>query len=258
MGRIAKFQEEMAKSIPVAPTAPGPTQQVKIPELVSEVDRLRLRIAEMEMEWEEARNQYLLQTSFEGPIWRRKSGEFCTASTQDSTEGRSWRLSSAEEHFSSEFQPVQPIGLRELASVHSCPASRVVAWGARRARVCEARNPGPDDVLEPTQLESGAHSSEESRTSGLTVRQESDTKSVASVNRDNGELQKRTPFWRTNCGGTPEYKSTRARRRSGTRVDLLQLVGTYDGPQRNRVERQWGHPKHEVRPGSALQVVRPP
>ena len=31
--------------------------------------------------------------------------------------------------------------------------------------------------------------------------------------------------WRKNCGGTPEYKSTRTRLRFGTRVDLLQLVG---------------------------------
>ena len=43
MGRMAQFQEKMDKSIPVAPTAPGPTQQVKIPELLSEVERLRSR-----------------------------------------------------------------------------------------------------------------------------------------------------------------------------------------------------------------------
>ena len=57
MGRMAKLQEQMAKSIPVPPTTPGPTQQVKVPELVSEVERLRSRIAEMEMEREEARKK---------------------------------------------------------------------------------------------------------------------------------------------------------------------------------------------------------
>ena len=64
------------------------------------------------------------------------------------------------------------------------PARRVTTWGARGVRVGEAQNPGPDDV-EQTQLDSGAHSSEESGAPGLTVRQESDTESVGSVDRDN-------------------------------------------------------------------------
>ena len=81
-----------------------------------------------------------------------------------------------------QWGPVQPIGLKDLESV---PARRVVVWGARGVRVGEARNPGPDDIMAPTQWESGAHFSEESRAPGLTVRQESDTESVASVNRDN-------------------------------------------------------------------------
>ena len=57
MGRMAKLQEEMAKSIPILPTTPGPTQHVKVPELVSEVEKLRSRILEMEMEREEARRK---------------------------------------------------------------------------------------------------------------------------------------------------------------------------------------------------------
>ena len=67
MGRMAKFQEEMAKSIPVVPTAPGPTQQVKISELVSEVERLRSRVAEMEMEREEARKKRSRSLSIPSP-----------------------------------------------------------------------------------------------------------------------------------------------------------------------------------------------
>ena len=53
---------------------------------------------------------------------------------------------------------------------------------APTAPVGEARNPGPDDILEPTQSKSGAHFSQESRAPGLTARQQSDTESV---NRDN-------------------------------------------------------------------------
>ena len=50
--------------------------------------------------------------------------------------------------------------------------------GCKRVRVGEAQ-------LESTQLDGGAHSLEESGAAGLTVRQESDTESVVSVNRDN-------------------------------------------------------------------------
>ena len=67
MGRMAKFQEEMAKSIPVVPIVPGPTQQVKIPELFSEVERLRSRVAEMEMEREEARKKRSRSLSVPSP-----------------------------------------------------------------------------------------------------------------------------------------------------------------------------------------------
>ena len=68
-----------------------------------------------------------------GPIWRCK-WRACTASTQDSTEGRSWRLSSVE----GAHQLRVPTG------------SARVAWGARGVRVGEARNPGLDDMLKPT------------------------------------------------------------------------------------------------------------
>ena len=119
MGRMDKFQEEMAKSMPMVPTVPGPTQQV-IPELVSEVERLRSRVAEMEMERgarrKRSRSLSVPSPDFVGsPIWRCKH---CTASTQDSTEGRSWRPypHQSREHFGSEFHPVQPIGLRDLPS----------------------------------------------------------------------------------------------------------------------------------------------
>ena len=83
MGRMAKFQEEMAKSIPVAPTAQGPTQQVKIPELVSEVERLRSRrCGDGDGTGGGETFQIIVSsfsTSLEGPIWRCKNGELCTA-----------------------------------------------------------------------------------------------------------------------------------------------------------------------------------
>ena len=78
--RIARLEEErareqqeldaamgLAKSIPVVPTVPGPTQQVRIPELVSEVERLRSRVAEMEMEREEARKKRSRSLSVPSP-----------------------------------------------------------------------------------------------------------------------------------------------------------------------------------------------
>ena len=94
IGRMAKFQEEMAKSIAVVPTAPGPTQSWS---------RRSSGWGHALQRWRwngrrHGRNvpdhcQFLLQTSLEAPIWRCKH---CTANMQDSTEGRSWRLSSAE------------------------------------------------------------------------------------------------------------------------------------------------------------------
>ena len=126
----------------------------------------------------------IIVSSFSGPRWRPRSGGArvgsiaCPAgrTVQRGDHGDSHQ---PREHFSSEFQPVQPIGLIDLSS----PARRVVAWGARGVRVGEAQNPDPDDSLEPTQLESSAQSSESGAPG--TVRQESDTESVASVNRDN-------------------------------------------------------------------------
>ena len=95
MGRMAKFQEEMAKSIPVAPTAPSPTQQVKIPELVSEVERLRSRVAEMEIEREEARKKRSRSLSVPSPDL--VGGPDLSLQEWGALHGqRSWRLSSAE------------------------------------------------------------------------------------------------------------------------------------------------------------------
>ena len=49
---------------------------------------------------------------------------------------------------------------------------------------------------------------------------------------DPGRVAEVHSFWMKNCGGTPEYKSTKARRRFGTRVDLLHLVGKTSKPVR--------------------------
>ena len=171
LGRMAKFQEEIAKSIPVVPTVPGLTQQVKIPELVLEVEQLRSR--EMEMEREEARKKRSRSLSVPSPL-EAPSGVASTARPAHRTaqRGDHGDLHQSREHVGSEFQPVQPIGLS--------PARQVVAW-ARGVRVSEAQNPGPDDTVERTQVDGGAHSTEESGAAG-TVRQESDTESVTSVN----------------------------------------------------------------------------
>ena len=125
----------------------------------------------------------IIVSSISRPHWKPRSGVASTARPAHRTaqRGDHGDPHQSREHFGSEFQPVQPIGLRDLSS----PARRVVAWGARGVRVGEAQNPGPDDTLELTQLDGGAHSLEESGAAGLTVRQESHTESVVSVNRDN-------------------------------------------------------------------------
>ena len=117
----------------------------------------------------------IIVSSISRPRWKPRSGVASTARPAHRTaqRGDHGDPHQSREHVGSEFQPVQPIGLS--------PARRVVAWGARGVRVGEAQNPGSDDTLERTQVDGGAHSTEESGAAG-TVRQESDTESVASVN----------------------------------------------------------------------------
>ena len=59
LGRMARFREEMARAVPTAapPVCPETTQPGKIPDLVAEVDRLRARVREMEIEREEAQKK---------------------------------------------------------------------------------------------------------------------------------------------------------------------------------------------------------
>ena len=138
LGRMAKFQEEMVKLIPVAPT-----HQVKIPELVSEVERLRSRVSEMEMEREEARKKRSRSLSVPdlvgGPNLSLQEWRALHSQHAGQHRGAIMETLISRGSFGSEFQPVQAVGLRDLASVHRCPARRVVAWGARGVRVGEAR-----------------------------------------------------------------------------------------------------------------------
>ena len=71
--RMARFREEMTKTTGPGPTAgatgadPTPTQPGKIPELVAEVDRLRARVADMEVEREEVRKKRSRSLSVPSP-----------------------------------------------------------------------------------------------------------------------------------------------------------------------------------------------
>ena len=114
------------------------------------------------MEWEEAwkKRSRSLSVPLVGSPDLALQALHCTARTQDRGVIMETLISRGE-HVGSEFQPVQPIGLS--------PAHRVVAWGARGVRVGEAQNPGPDNTLERTQVDGGAHSTEESEATG-TVR----------------------------------------------------------------------------------------
>ena len=60
LSRMARIREEMARMAWPGPTVGAvsePTQPAKIPELVAEVERLRARVSEMEVEREEARKK---------------------------------------------------------------------------------------------------------------------------------------------------------------------------------------------------------
>ena len=78
-------------------------------------------------------------------------------------------------------------------------------------------------MLQPTQLESGAHSSEET---GLTMRQEFDIESVASVNRDN-KLTVLTPV---------DASAADLERVGSRRIRRLVLVGA--NPPQNQVAEE--------------------
>ena len=59
MASMARFREEMARTASGPPIAadPTPTQPGRIPELVAELDRLRARVAEMEIERDERKKR---------------------------------------------------------------------------------------------------------------------------------------------------------------------------------------------------------
>ena len=103
MGRMAKLQEEMAKSIPIPPTTPGPHTAGQGPRACfggREAEVTHCRDGDGTGGGTEETFQIIVSSfvrpRWRVPIWRCKSGEHCTASKQDRTEGRSWRLSSAE------------------------------------------------------------------------------------------------------------------------------------------------------------------
>ena len=170
MARMAKFRAEMAQSIPVAPppASADVTQSAKIPDLVSELERLRARVAEMEAEREEARKKRSRSLSVLSPdlingpdltLQERGCARPACRAAQRRSDGNS---DQPREYVGPVFQSFQPVGLTA--------ARRVVLWGARGVRVGEARNPGPEmeNSIRPTQWDSGAQSSLGSRASGLT------------------------------------------------------------------------------------------
>ena len=59
LGRMARFREEMSRTASCVTGAadPTPTQPGRIPDLVAELDRLRARVAEMEIERDEVRKK---------------------------------------------------------------------------------------------------------------------------------------------------------------------------------------------------------
>ena len=118
--RMARFREEMTRTtgpatVGVTGVDPTPTQPGKVPELVAELDRLRARVAEMEVKREEVRKK---------------------RSTCWSTPGCAYGDSDQSGEHSGSVEPIQPVGVTK--------DSRMSArYGLRDVRVGEAKNPGP-------------------------------------------------------------------------------------------------------------------
>ena len=168
LARMVRFREEMIRAVPVVlpPAESNSTQPARVPDLVAEIERLRSRVAEMESEQEEARkkrSRSLSVVAALGRFTRRSCG-----ARQDHGD-----IDQSREHVGSEFEPIQSVGLTclpyealHIEQFSIVPVRRVPVFGARRVRVGEASNPGPDDVP-LTQWESGAECSVPNGGSGL-------------------------------------------------------------------------------------------
>ena len=98
--RMARFREEMTRTtgpatVGVTGADPTPTQPGKVPELVAELDRLRARVAEMEVEREEVRKKRSRSCQCHPRIWWVAPTckiLFFTIDVLVNTRVRSWRL----------------------------------------------------------------------------------------------------------------------------------------------------------------------
>ena len=135
-------------------TAPGPTvgaevdptQPGKIPELVAELDRLRARVAEMEIEREEVRKKRSrsLSGAFPGFGW----GALCRCKIGCSARSTCWPAPGcAHRDFdqswkhSGSVKSIQPVGVTQGVIRHTLRTR--AKYCLRGVRVGEAKNPGP-------------------------------------------------------------------------------------------------------------------
>ena len=122
MGRMAMLREEMAQSIPVAPppATSSVTQPVNIPDLVSEIERLRSQVAEMEVEREEARKKRSRPVrAISRPRRRARSdvarvGRSARSARWTAERGDHGNSDQSREHTRPEFQPLQSSGLTHV------------------------------------------------------------------------------------------------------------------------------------------------
>ena len=201
--RMARFREEMANAVP-PPTVPGdPAQPTSVLDLVSEAERLRSRVAEMEAEREEARKKRSRSLSVPSPdlvggpgVTLQKWGALHDSACRAAQMGYHGNSDQPREYVGPEFQPIQLIGLTdvEFSDRRLSTARRVLLCGGRGVRVGEARNPGPEfeDSIRPIQWESGVQFSLRSRASGLTSSvRESDTEKEEVAQGDDGRNVRR-------------------------------------------------------------------
>ena len=127
LARMARFREEMARTtgpgptVGAAPEDPTPTQPGKIPELVAELDRLRV-VAEMEIEREEVRKKRSRSLSVPSPDLVgcfARSGCWSAPGCAHGNFDQSWKHSGSVEL-------IQPVGVTQGHIRHTGRVQHIV------------------------------------------------------------------------------------------------------------------------------------
>ena len=150
-----------------------------VPDFVAEIERLRSRVAEMETErgrGSEETIQISVGTFSRSRWWTRlvvaRLGRFARRTCGARQRSHHGDINQSREHVGCEFEPIQSVGMTSDALLNATHYNLVTLQGARRMRVGEAKNPGPEgitvDSISPAQWDIEAQFSMPDRGSGLT------------------------------------------------------------------------------------------